>query len=329
MQRINTRLSPLVWLLILALSTVNALAQVVALDYTVRHPVKAGSWYPGEADALRARISQLASESAETQLDPRYGRLRALIVPHAGYDYSGSTAAAGYKLLKGKNYRRVVVVGAAHYQDVAGMSVLDVDAYQTPLGRVELDRAAIASMHRSPLVMSHPYAHDREHSIEMQLPFLQAMLAPGWKLVPILIGDLTRLQYQQAGRLVGKLLDEDTLLVISGDFVHYGPGYDFVPFPHDEKTAQRIARLDKGMVEHIRNIDPGGLSRYRNEMDLNDCVYPSAMVLLNLLPDDANDTKVTIIRYQTSGAVTGNYRNSVSYLAIAFQGDVPINHEFD
>ena len=329
MQRINMRLSPLVWLPILALSTVSALAQVVALDYTVRHPVKAGSWYPGEADALRARIRQLASESADTQLDPQHGRLRALIVPHAGYDYSGSTAAAGYKLLKGKKYRRVVVIGAAHYEDVPGMSVLDVDAYQTPLGKVELDRAAIAPMHRSPLVMSHPYAHNREHSIEMQLPFLQAMLAPGWKLVPILIGDLTRLQYQQAGRLVAKLLDEDTLLVISGDFVHYGPGYDFVPFPHDEKTAQRIARLDKAMVEHIHNIDPGGLSRYRNEMDLNDCVYPSAMVLLNLLPDDAEDTKVTIIRYQTSGAVTGNYRNSVSYLAIAFQGDVPINHKFD
>ena len=329
MQRINTLLSPLVWLLILALSTVSALAQVVALDYTVRHPVKAGSWYPGEADALRGRIRQLASEAADTQLDPQHGRLRALIVPHAGYDYSGSTAAAGYKLLKGKKYRRVVVIGAAHYKDVPGMSVLDVDAYQTPLGKVELDRAAIDQMHRSPLVMSHPYAHDREHSIEMQLPFLQAMLEPGWKLVPILIGDLTRLQYQQAGRLVGKLLDEDTLLVISGDFIHYGPGYDFEPFPHDEETAQRIAHLDKGIVEHIRNIDPDGLSRYRNKMDLNDCVYPSVMVLLNLLPDDADDTKVTIIRYQTSGAVTGNYRNSVSYLAIAFQGDVPVKHDID
>ena len=326
MQRINTRLLPLVLLLILALSTVSALAQIVALDSTARHPVKAGSWYPGEADALRGRIRQLASESADTQLDPQYGKLRALIVPHAGYDYSGSTAAAGFKLLKGEKYRRVVVIGAAHYEDVPGMSVLDVDAYQTPLGKVELDRAAIDPMHRSPLVMSHPYAHDREHSIEMQLPFLQAMLEPGWKLVPILIGDLTRLQYQQAGRLVGKLLDEDTLLVISGDFIHYGPGYDFVPFPHDEETAQRIAHLDKGIVEHIRNIDPDGLSRYRNEMDLNDCVYPSAMVLLNLLPDDI---KVTIIRYQTSGAVTGSYRNSVSYLAIAFQGDVPVKHDID
>ena len=330
MQSINTRLSALVWLIILALSMVTALAQVVALDYTVRHPVKAGSWYPAEADALRARISQLASESADTQLDPQHGKLRALIVPHAGYDYSGSTAAAGYKLLKGKKYRRVVVIGAAHYyNDMPGMSVLDVDAYQTPLGKVELDRAAIAPMHRSPLVMSHPYAHDREHSIEMQLPFLQAMLAPGWKLVPILIGDLTRLQYQQAGRLVATLLDEDTLLVVSGDFVHYGPGYDFVPFPHDQQTAQRIAHLDKGIVEHIRHIDPDGLSRYRKEMDLNDCVYPPAMVLLNLLPDGSDDTKVTIIRYQTSGAVTGNYRNSVSYLAIAFQGVMPIKHDIE
>jgi AmmeMemoRadiSam system protein B len=322
--------SPLVLLFILALSTVTALAQVVALDYTVRQPVKAGSWYPGEADALRARIRQLASETADRQLDPQHGKLRALIVPHAGYDYSGSTAAAGYKLLKGKKYRRVVVIGAAHYyNDMPGMSVLDVDAYQTPLGKVELDRAAIAPMYRSPLVISHPYAHDREHSIEMQLPFLQAMLAPGWKLVPILIGDLTRLQYQQAGRLVAKLLDEDTLLVVSGDFVHYGPGYGFVPFPHDAQTAQRIAHLDKGIVEHIRNIDPGGLLRYRNEMDLNDCVYPPAMVLLNLLPDDTDATKVTIIRYQTSGAVTGNYRNSVSYLAIAFQRDVPIKHDIE
>ena len=176
MQIINTLLSQLVWLVILALSTVSALAQIVALDYTVRHPVKAGSWYPGEADALRGRIRQLASESADTQLDPQHGKLRALIMPHAGYDYSGSTAAAGFKLLKGKKYRRVVVIGAAHYEDVAGMSVLDVDAYQTPLGKVELDRAAIDQMHRSPLVMSHPYAHDREHSIEIMLPPLAAVI---------------------------------------------------------------------------------------------------------------------------------------------------------
>ena len=326
MQIINKLLLQPGWLVILALSTVSAVAQTVALDHTLRPPVKAGSWYPGESEALRGRVRQLASESDDTQLDPQYGKVRALIVPHAGYDYSGSTAAAGFKLLKGKKYRRVVVIGAAHYEDVPGMSVLDVDAYQTPLGKIELDRAVIEQMYRSPLVMSHPYAHHREHSIEMQLPFLQAMLQPGWKLVPILIGDLTQLQFHQAGRLVGKLLDEDTLLVISGDFIHYGPGYDFVPFPDDEKTAQRIAHLDKGIVEHIRNIDPAGLSRYRNEMNLNDCVYPSAMVLLNLLPVDI---KATIIRYQTSGAVTGNYRNSVSYLAIVFQANVPLKHNID
>jgi AmmeMemoRadiSam system protein B len=326
MQRTNTLLSQLMWLLLLALPPVGTLAQTAVLDYTVRHPVKAGSWYPGEADALRERIRQLASESTDAQLDSQYGKLRALIVPHAGYDYSGSTAAAGFKLLKDEKYRRVVVIGAAHYEDVPGMSVLDVDAYRTPLGMIDLDRAAIDQMFISPLLMSHPYAHDREHSIEMQLPFLQAMLVPGWKLVPILIGNLTQLQYQQAGRLIEKLLDEDTLLVISGDFTHYGPGYDFVPFPDDEMTAQRIAHLDKGIVERISSIDPDGLSRYRNEMDLNDCVYPSAMVLLNLLP---NDMKVTVIRYQTSGAMTGNYRNSVSYLAIAFQRRVPIKHAIE
>ena len=326
MQIMNILLSQFVWLVLVALPTLSAQAQTMALDYTARQPVKAGSWYPGESEALRERIRQLARESADTQLDPQYCKVRALIVPHAGYDYSGSTAAAGFKLVKGEKYQRVVVIGAAHYEDVPGLSVLDVDAYQTPLGKIELDQAAIEQMHRSPLVMSHRYAHDREHSIEMQLPFLQAMLQPGWKLVPILIGDLTRLQFQQAGRLIAKLLDEDTLLVISGDFIHYGPGYDFVPFPHDEKTAQRIAHLDKGIVEHIRNIDPAGLARYRDEMDLNDCVYPSAMVLLNLLPEDI---KLTIIRYQTSGAVTGNYRNSVSYLAIAFQAKVPIKHDID
>ena len=311
-----SRLLKLAWLFALLLTTGTALGQVVALDYPVRHPVKAGSWYPGTGDELLRRIKKLSAETEDTLLDPRHGKLRALIVPHAGYDYSGSTAAAGYKLINGKKYKRVVIIGAAHYGDVPSLSILDVHAYTTPLGMVELDRKAVDYLGRSPLVIRHPTAHAQEHSIEMQLPFLQVMLQPGWKLVPILVGDMYRNQYRQSANIIKPLLDDDTLLVVSGDFTHYGPGYDFVPFPLDENTARRIALLDKQIIEHIKNVDPDGLAVYRYEKDLNDCVYPAAMILLNLLP---GDTKINTVRYMTSGAVTGNYRNSVSYVALSFQ----------
>ncbi len=277
----------------------------------VRHAAVAGSWYPGDAQVLARYVDdQLdAAPRIETQ-----GPVRALIVPHAGYLFSGPTAAAAYRLVRGQAPRRVIVLGPAHRGGFKGLSIAAVQAYETPLGRIPLDREAIARLRRSPLVGSYAPAHKKEHSIEMQLPFLQRALKPGWHLVPILVGEMQTGDYARAGALLRPLVDADTLVVVSGDFTHYGPRYDYLPFPPDARIEAHLARLDKGMLRFLADHDPAGLLAYRQRTGITACAFGPVMVLLNLMPPRA---RVRLLEYTTSAARNHDHRNSVSYMAVA------------
>jgi len=269
----------------------------------VRPAVVAGSWYPGDAEEL-ARYIDTQLEAAP-QGEPQ-GRVRALIAPHAGYMFSGPTAAAAFRLVRGHVARRVIVLGPAHRGGFKGLSIAAVQAYESPLGRIPLDREAIARLRQSPLVGSYAPAHAKEHSIEMQLPFLQRALKPGWTLVPILVGEMDADDYARAGALLRPLAHADTLVVVSGDLTHYGPRYHYLPFSQDARIRERLARLDKGMLRFITDHDPEGLTRYQKQTGITACAFGPVMVLLGLMPPQA---KVRLVKYTTSGALTHNYRN--------------------
>jgi AmmeMemoRadiSam system protein B len=287
----------------------------------VRPAAVAGSWYPADREQLAALLDRLLRAVPAATEAPAADRIRAIISPHAGYRYSGATAAAGYARLAGRQVERVIVIGPAHRYDFDGLSIPLVDSYETPLGRIPLDMAAIKELRTSPLVNAINAAHADEHSIEMQLPFLQRVLEPGWRLVPILVGHLAEADYRHAAALLKPLADSTTLVVVSSDFIHYGQRFGYQPFPPDARVRKRIAQLDMGMYERIAARDAAGVIHLRETTGQTVCGYRAIAVLLEMLPAGATSY---LADYTTSGTLRGNYRESVSYLSILIAADRPL-----
>ena len=205
---------------------------------SVRPPAVAGMFYPGDGPGLERLLGACfgAARPAEAILHPK-----ALVVPHAGYIYSGPVAASAYRLLEPwrQVIRRVVLLGPVHRVWVAGLALPGVDAFDTPLGRVPLDQAAIDRIADLPQVAVSPQAHAQEHSLEVHLPFLQRVLAD-FSLVPLVVGG--------AGPdAVAQVLDrlwggEETLIVVSSDLSHFLAYADAVR--KDTATARAILTLD-------------------------------------------------------------------------------------
>jgi AmmeMemoRadiSam system protein B len=287
----------------------------------VRPAAVAGSWYPAEREQLEALLDRLLRAVPVPAETPAPATIRATISPHAGYRYSGATAAAGYARLSGRQLKRVIVIGPAHRFDFDGLSVPSVDSYETPLGRIPLDSNAVAGLLDNPLVHTIDAAHMREHSIEMQLPFLQQVLEPGWQLVPILVGHLHDADYRRAAALLKPLADARTLVVVSSDFSHYGRRFGFQPFPPDTRAPERIKQLDMGMYERIAAHDAAGVIHLRETTGQTVCGYRAIALLLEMLPASAT---TYLMDYTTSGALGGNYRESVSYLSILIANEQPL-----
>ena len=186
---------------------------------TVRKSAIAGTWYPDTAAAIAAEVE----EYLETARPPaRDGELRGLISPHAGLRYSGPVAAFGYSLLRGRGPRTVVLVGPSHRFAFSGSAVFARGSFETPLGRAAIDSdLADALVAASPGVHTDEQPHEHEHSLEMQLPFLQ-LLVPDLRIVPVLMGTQSREEVDLlAGALARALAGRDALLVASSDLSHY------------------------------------------------------------------------------------------------------------
>lgn len=210
----------------------------------VREAVVDGLFYPAAPTALRARV---AGYLHGAQVEERAARPpKLLIVPHAGYDYCGVVAAQAYARLRGRSVRelrRVVLLGPAHRVALDGLAAPEAEAFDTPLGRVELDTDALAELDDLPQVRRSDAAHAREHSIEVQLPFLQALLGDGFALVPLVVG---RAGAEAVAQVLERLWGGDeTLIVISSDLSHYLP-YEEARAA-DRATAQRILAFDAGL----------------------------------------------------------------------------------
>ena len=209
---------------------------------TVRPPAVAGSFYPANPEALRAEVLFHLDEADPVNIS---FPLRILIVPHAGFVYSGPVAATGYQLLHGsRRIKRVIMLGPSHYVRFSGLALPGVEGMENPLGVVSIEPIATASLVQSDLVVSSPDVHGREHSLEVQLPFLQLVM-PGIPVVPLLTGIV---EPEEAAAVIEPLLDQNTLLLVSSDLSHY----------HDASTARR---LDASTAEHIVQLDPDSLGR--------------------------------------------------------------------
>jgi len=203
---------------------------------SIRQPAVAGSFYPDSPKVLSTMLSAYLEQAMPSAKAPK-----AIIVPHAGYVYSGACAAQAYARLSSQHalIKRVVLLGPSHHVGFTGLALSSADAFNTPLGDIPLDKKSIASLLHFPFVEYLDQAHTLEHSLEVQLPFLQVML-DDFSLVPIVVGDCPAEQIEQVLELFYG--QPNSLIVISSDLSHF----------HDYATAQR---LDQATSEKIENLD--------------------------------------------------------------------------
>ncbi len=202
----------------------------------VRPAAVAGLFYPAQRDELAATVNHFLNDAQASQGAPP----KAIIVPHAGYVYSGPVAASAYAALAPLRdiVRRVVLLGPSHRVPFHGLAAPTTDAFCTPLGEIPLDKNALASIAALPQVISFDAAHAEEHSLEVHLPFLQQCLSD-FKLVPLVVGDAS-------GEEVAEVLErlwggEETLIVISSDLSHY----------HDYQTAKQMDDATSNAIEAL------------------------------------------------------------------------------
>ena len=200
----------------------------------VRPPAVAGRFYAGDARRLQATVSELLAEvPASAKTSPK-----AVIAPHAGYVYSGGVAATTFATLResAASITRVVLIGPAHYVAVRGIAAPTVDAFETPLGCVPVDRDAVSAIADLPFVVQADAPHAPEHALEVELPFLQALLA-SFAVVPLLVG---RAPAQDVAEVLRRLWGgPETLIVVSSDLSHY----------HDYDTARRLDAATAAAIE--------------------------------------------------------------------------------
>ncbi|WP_235276130.1 AmmeMemoRadiSam system protein B [Methylotenera sp. G11] len=215
---------------------------------TIRPAAVAGSFYPGDRQALADNIGALLQQAAAgtpVSLGTGTAPPKAIIVPHAGYIYSGQTAAIAYSHLTRWRtvIKRVILLGPVHRVPVRGLALPDVDAFTTPLGEVKLDKAAIASVsHMQQVVHSYP-AHAQEHALEVQLPFLQSVL-DDFKLVPLAVGDATP---QEVAEVMETLWGgPETMIIVSSDLSHFLPYA--VASEVDKSTVRNILGMQGGLT---------------------------------------------------------------------------------
>lgn len=209
----------------------------------VRRPAVAGMFYPADPAVLHEEIQSFLS-AAPAAAD---GPPKAVIVPHAGYVYSGPVAATAYAQLRplAGRVRRVVLLGPAHRVPFAGIAAPQVDYFETPLGRVHVDRAAIEALSDLPFVVRSDLPHAPEHSLEVQLPFLQEVLGE-FEVVPLVVGEATP---EQVAEVLERLWGGDeTLIVVSSDLSHYLPYEQARRI--DAVTSQAIAELRDEAIGH-------------------------------------------------------------------------------
>lgn len=271
----------------------------------LRRTAVAGSWYPASPEQLRAELDGYLEEAVQTGAAPRAGAdLAGLVAPHAGLMYSGPVAAHAYRLLRDRAFDLVVLVGPSHFVPFEGVSIWPVGAFETPFGPLAIDEAAAAALlARCPAVAAFPKAHAREHSLEMQLPFLAA-LTPSTPILPLVMGQQTRSTvFALADALAEILHKRRALLVASSDLSHY----------FDAATA---ARLDATVIEKIAALDGDGLMGALERR--SDLACGGGPIVTTLLATRAlGATTSQVLRYADSGDVSGDKSAVVGYVAAA------------
>ncbi len=279
---------------------------------SVRSPAVAGAFYPGTADELRQMVRRFLADAKPPKVP---GRVLGLISPHAGYQFSGSVAAYAYKLLEGKHVDAVVVIGPSHHTAFGGALLTESDFWETPLGRVEVDKAFCEALVAAApdLFRRDDALQSMEHSVEVQLPFLQVALGD-FKFVPITIHDFSPENCRAIGEAVAEAAkDKDCVIVASTDLAHY-PETKLCR-KVDLKTLANVEHRD---IEAIYQWEREATAKYADRQVFCTMCGLGPVVAMLRATEKLGADKVIRLKYANSGEIDWRTEaRSVGYGALA------------
>jgi len=268
----------------------------------IRKNTVAGSFYPRDPETLSGQIEGFLSNVQPSGLS----NIKAVVSPHAGYAYSGQVAAYSFRQLQKIKYDSIIIIAPSHAEYFDFVSVYHGDVYETPLGHVVVDRKRVDRLEgSSPVIRKTHSGHNNEHSLEVQLPFLQVVLGSDIRIVPVVIGNQSRRNITILGQVLGELFaDENILVVASTDLSHYHPYDDAISI--DNYVKDIIELFDSQKL--INSIE-------RNDVEMcGSGPVASAMIASKLMGADSS----AVLKYATSGDVSGDMSAVVGYLSAAF-----------
>ena len=273
----------------------------------IRRPAMAGRFYPGSRDRLANVVDTYLSEPIAAQQTPCTPRI--LIVPHAGYIYSGQTAAVGFAQVK--DVTRIILLGGSHQRRFSGAALYQGDFWKTPIDHAPIDQETVTWLAAQPLFDIGNEVHQSEHCLEVQVPFLQQKL-PRFGLVPILLSQATKDEINQMARVLVEIMDAYTLLVVSSDLSHY-PSLDDARRV-DQATVAAILSLDINRLE--TTIDQQMNAGVDN---LSTCACGATAIKVGMqLAHLIGATDAKLLHYTNSGEISGDGARVVGYASIAF-----------
>lgn len=263
----------------------------------IKKTVVAGSFYPQDKNVLNNMLEVFFNKSKEKSII-EYKKIFALIVPHAGYIYSGQTAANAYVHILDQGFKNAIIIAPSHYSGNCDFSIGSFEKYETPLGMLSSNQDVINYLQSKDGFGWSEYAENREHSLEVQLPFLY-YINPEIKIIPVIF---CRQTYENAIRLseyISEIVNDDTLIVISTDLSHF----------HHAKVAQD---LDFTLIKHIENND---IEQFYFDLingKIEACGFGGVIALMNLI-NKYSGCSVNHLKYTHSGLITGDNSQVVGY----------------
>ena len=271
-----------------------------------RPPSVAGSFYSKLKEDLNSDLDKMM---AHVKTSGPIDQMIAIIVPHAGYMYSGLVAANAYSHLRDKSYETVVMLGVNHrLAGFQGISIFESGQYETPLGNLKIDDQLAKSIKKENLAfVFNKEAHQNEHSLEVQVPFIQKVL-PGVKLLPIILSDYSKSTCCKLAKILEKVLDVDKhLLLASTDLSHFHQYDDAI-------------KLDQKAIDSIQSLDPEDLYRKYESQKTELCGYGPVLTTL-YYAKSKKGSRTTLCDYKNSGDVTGDHSQVVGYVSAIISMD--------
>lgn len=278
----------------------------------IREPIVAGQFYPDNKTELIIDIKKTLDKIDVVK--KKYDSLLGAIVPHAGYMYSGIGATQSLSMIK-EEIDTFIILGFSHSGYGKGPICLSQNDWKTPLGICQIDKDIANELLTNNIAITDEDAHNYEHSIEVQLPFLQYLFKK-FTIVPLSVSN--KCNFKEIGIKIANIIkkqDKKICVIASSDFTHFGLNYGYVPF--SDNIKENIKKLDMGAIEFIKDLDSDGFIDYINKTNATICGQnPIALQIEIMKSLDANKGK--LIKYYTSGDVSGDYSNSVSYVSLIF-----------